>query len=174
MEEQGVGFWIAVIAAIATVIQTIYVVLSYYRERVMQPQNNLIPKHPHRNLVLLVVLAWVAVGFDYYDRHFSTPQWTSHPLIQVRDRTFGAQTVPLDGYEYVNCDFDDVSFEFQGKAPSRLTDSRIHLSQGKNRVTLRSQNPIVTHTLTIVSALNKAMGITNQELQSEDPLPKVN
>ena len=171
--DSDIGFLIPVAGLIVATISMICDLVGVFRGGAMESSGSPPSRRRHIVIVVLLVITWMALGFDYYDRHATKPQWTHRPLIQIRDKEFRAQTVPLDGYEYINCDFHEVTFEFQGIAPSRLTDSRIHLREGKNPITLRSQSPVVGHTLTIVSSLNKAAGIGNQDLQINPPLPEI-
>lgn len=116
--------------------------------------------------IIALVLTWAFLGYDIYDRHRSqslittgsrityinNDAWNHYALIQIWGKTFANQTVPLDGYEYINCDFNNVTFLYNGTAPSRLTSSRI---QKGTKVALESKNAVVTQTMIIMEGFSK-------------------
>jgi hypothetical protein len=67
------------------------------------------------------------------------------PLKQVRQKTFDHETVPLDGYEYIDCTFNDVTFEFEGRSGCGLPGSHLVAitPDGKSTYRLKSKNPVV-------------------------------
>ena len=130
-------------------------------------------------MAVLMIFTWAAVGFDYYDRHKATVgmqisayDWDHYALKQVWSQSFSNQTVMLDGYEYTNCSFDNVTFEYEGRAPSRLTTSRINLHPG-GRVSLESKNAAVTQTMILMSALSQISGGPVNNLTCA-PAPNIN
>jgi hypothetical protein len=66
---QVVLFWVAIVAGVAAVVHAIYAALQYHRGVAMQPaggRGSAIPKFPYGRMLVLVLLAWGAVAFDYY------------------------------------------------------------------------------------------------------------
>jgi len=66
--------FVAPLAAIATIVQTIvFLVVTYRAERRAMNDGAVRVNHPSRRLILfmgiLALFSWGAVGFDYYDRH---------------------------------------------------------------------------------------------------------
>src|SRR5262249_3070093 len=49
----------------------------------------------------------------------------SRNFIEVRSRTFVNEHVLLDGYRYINCNFINVTFVYNGTAPFALKDNTI-------------------------------------------------
>jgi hypothetical protein len=72
------------------------------------------------------------------------------PLRQIRQQTFKNQTVQLDGNEYVDCTFENVTFKFEGEAPFRFTND--HFEKG-SKFSVTSDSPPVKATLELVTAL---------------------
>jgi hypothetical protein len=50
-------------------------------------------------------------------------------LAETQDRTFRKETAVLDGHHYINCDFYDCMFQYDG-GPYRVTACRIHGNRG--------------------------------------------
>jgi hypothetical protein len=44
----------------------------------------------------------------------TTKQWESYPLTDVVHQKFSHETVELDGHRFVECDFDSVTFVYNG------------------------------------------------------------
>lgn len=118
-------------------------------------------------LVVLVLAAWV----PHFTGGYSVEKWRSRPSIQVRDKIFRFETVKLDGHEYINCDFDNVTFEFQGMAPTRLTNSRIKVAGGGRVVRIKSTNPVVNQTTLLIDMLSDVAGIKGWVVESENKPP---
>src|SRR5271154_4823577 len=72
------------------------------------------------------------------------------PYNQIRQSTFKDQTVTLDGNEYVDCTFINVTFKFDGQAPYRFTN--VHF-ENNSRLGIASDNPVVNATIRLVTAL---------------------
>jgi hypothetical protein len=75
------------------------------------------------------------------------------PLKQIRQTTFKDQTVTLDGNEYVDCTFDNVTFKFNGEAPFRLTNYHF---EKNSKLGIASDNPAVKSTMQLMTALIEA------------------
>jgi hypothetical protein len=117
--------------------------------------------------IVAMVFTWAFLGYDIYDRHYrSQPTttaangvtfvnqaaWDHYALNQVWSKTFANQIVLLDGHEYINCTFNNVTLEYDGTAPARLTTS--HFVKGSN-VGLGSKNAVVNQTMLIMDGLSK-------------------
>src|SRR2546428_9940496 len=63
-------FYITIISAVASVISAICDVSSVLRGRAMDSQSSPRPRRYYIGAVFWALLAWAAVGFDYYDRHY--------------------------------------------------------------------------------------------------------
>jgi hypothetical protein len=78
-----------------------------------------------------VVIGFLVIGFFAYVIDVASHlDWVKNlywdrPLIQVWQKEFKNQTVTLDGYEYVECSFENVTFQYEGTGPTRLTLSKI-------------------------------------------------
>ena len=155
MEAIDWKFWLQ---TFLVAVATLYAVLTYHRgERVASRGASGMRRH-YVVIGILLALTWAAVGFDYYDRHYGGA-WYRKPLTQVRDRTFKGRTIQLDGYDYINCTFEDVTFEYEGTAPTRFTGKYIVRPGSWKDVTLRSNNPVVKQTMLITMQLNKIVGV---------------
>jgi hypothetical protein len=67
MTAADLGSWTA---TGATVISTVYIVLGYYRNKTSAHSKT--SGHPLLWIIIpLVVASWLAVAFDYYDRHIN-------------------------------------------------------------------------------------------------------
>ena len=64
--------------------------------------------------------------------------------------TYKDQTVQIDGNNFIDCTFDNVTFRFDGEAPFRFTNSHFG---GKFSVT--SNNPVVKATIALLSGFIK-------------------
>jgi hypothetical protein len=80
-------------------------------------------------MAVLTALTWAAVGTDLYVRR--SANWDNFALKQISGGVYKDETVPLDGYEYLGSTFDNVTFDYEGTAPARITDANIvHKPQG--------------------------------------------
>ena len=71
MSMQDIGFWVGVGA---TVVAALYAGLSYHRPQKPRMSRRPSPAptswRPAAVVVTLVLIAWIGVGFDYYDRRY--------------------------------------------------------------------------------------------------------
>jgi hypothetical protein len=51
----------------------------------------------------------------------TSKEWNDYPKKEVSGKRFSHETVVLDGYNYVNCTFDQVTFAYDGTAPFSLS-----------------------------------------------------
>jgi len=111
----------------------------------------------------MVLSVWAAVGYDYYDRYHpstadSESKWNSYPLKNVMGKHFVRETVPLDGFAYIDSSFEDVTLTYEGTAPTRLYGIAYPGTKGSTRI--RTNNWVVAQTLSIAAQLNSAGGCT--------------
>ncbi len=70
---------------------------------------------------LVIVVTWSAVGYDIYGQRHSgnsfPSDWETYAYQEIDNYKFSHVTVHLDGRKFVNCSFDNVTFEFEGKEP---------------------------------------------------------
>jgi hypothetical protein len=74
------------------------------------------------------------------------------PLTQIQSRTFKNETVQIDGNEFIDCTFDNVTFKFNGQAPFHFSNVHFHVP---SKFEISSDNPIVKSTMELVSAFQK-------------------
>jgi hypothetical protein len=132
---------------------------TFYRElrEIKARQNSTQKRHPGiviGALSILVLLAWMAVAFDYYDRHFAADLENFKNWTTVQGLTYSHETVLLDGKEFINCHFDNVLFQWNATAPTRLTDVTITGPETK----FISNNIIVSSVQLLIAGMMKAMG----------------
>src|SRR5262245_21730888 len=84
------------------------------------------------------------------------------PLTQIQSRTFKNETVQIDGNEFIECTFYNVTFKFDGQAPFRFTNDHFHLPL---KIGISSDNPIVKSTMELVSALQKVEAAGHNQSQ---------
>ncbi|MGD0290027.1 MAG: hypothetical protein ABSC63_10290 [Candidatus Binataceae bacterium] len=93
-----------------------------------------------------LILTWVFLGYDIYNRHYSAPitQVSAFNNPDYVGKTPSKQIwrkeiVPLDGYYYVNCEFYDVTFEYEGTTPIRFDNNHIY------GFDLKTNNPAISN-----------------------------
>src|SRR6266550_3454220 len=70
----------------------------------------------------LLLLTWLAIGYDYYDRHTAVrypdiAYWEMYPKKEVVRKTFQHERVIIDGQSFLSCAFDNVTLVYNGTAP---------------------------------------------------------
>jgi hypothetical protein len=73
-----------------------------------------------------------------------------YPFKEYRGKTYKNETVQIDGNDFIDCTFDNVTFRFDGEAPFRFTNDHF---QGKFGLT--SNNPVVKSTMALLGAFVK-------------------
>jgi hypothetical protein len=127
---------------------------------------------PMLAMVSLTLLIWAAVGFDYYDRHHSdTSNWANYAYKEISDAHYSLQTVPLDGYRYINPTFDRVTFVYEGTAPSEVINATMvgHGDISQPGFKIQSHNPVVQITMKIDNSLAGIAGC--KSIIEESPHP---
>jgi hypothetical protein len=118
--------------------------------------------------VFFLLVGLVGLGVDFHAAYelrlpFVPRQaagiWENKPLRQVWNKTFSGETVPLDNYEYVNSTFDNVTFAYEGTAPTRITNSFIRNPEpGQRAARVVSHNPAVNQTMMLMILLDQLSG----------------
>src|SRR4051794_17438943 len=97
---------------------------------------SLLPLFHYAPLAILVVLGLLWIGrsiWSFRPRlphltnpsfHFPTPNWHD-PLTPIVNRTFRNETVELDGKNFVDCSFENVTFLYNGTTPTGFSNCKI-------------------------------------------------
>ena len=80
------------------------------------------------------------------------------PLRQIRDEIFANQPVQVDGNEFVDCTFDNVTFKFEGQAPFRFTT--VHFEDA-SKLAVTSDNPAIQAAIELTVAVMKLVNAPN-------------
>jgi hypothetical protein len=81
-------------------------------------------------------------------------EWEKYQYTEVSGRTFRNETVLLDGFSFTNCTWEDVTFVYNGTAPT-VFDCSWKKSDTFN---IRTDHPSVKMTLRIIEGFQKATG----------------
>jgi cytochrome b len=114
-------------------------------------------------MILMVLLTWVAVGYDTYDRR-AEGNW-GEPKERVVNQTFSNTTVALDNRHFINPVFDHVTFEYDGTGPVQIDNAKIIWEQ----VHIASNNHGISQALSIQNAFMKMIGCPIQGQMEEPP-----
>jgi len=96
-------------------------------------------------MALLMLLTWLAVGFDYYDRHRITYSAPGHV---IRGAVFENDVVEIDDKDFRGpCSFTNVTFVYRG-GPWNMENCAV-----KGKITLRTDNKIVHSTMVLMEGL---------------------
>lgn len=120
------------------------------------------PRWPMIVMAVMVVVVWTAVAVNYlYVRRPFDPNkaWDDKaPLKQIYHRTFMDETVPLDGYYYHDCVFDNVTLEYEGKGGVGLDNIHFVLHNGRLLVRVASKDKVVTQAFKLNTMLDQVAG----------------
>jgi len=117
-------------------------------------------------VTLMSLAAMFVSGYDLYDRHYhgnplacpGCTAWDDNaPLERIYSEKFENQTVPLDGFHYINPVFDNVTFDYEGVGQSQM-DSATFVKRTGGIVRFRSQNKVVGQTVAIIARFAEASG----------------
>jgi hypothetical protein len=108
---------------------------------------------------ILALIACIAVGFDYADRHRSGMPSKEEWQKEINDlKTVTGdltnRTVPMDGYKFTDCQLGNTILIYEGKRP---TSVNCVVAKG-GVLTLQSDNPAVEQALAVLDMLNTARG----------------
>lgn len=99
-------------------------------------------------------LYWVTESLNRFGSFCETVAGT-HQLRLIENQTFMNETVPLDGFHYRKCRFENVTFVWNGTGPS-IMESNIF-----GKVRLKTSDYRITNTL----ALLQGMGVFKQNVE---------
>jgi hypothetical protein len=122
------------------------------------------PRWPFIAMALMVLLCWGGAIYDQFQRRSGGQQslpasWNSYPLKRVEHQRFKNQTVKLDDNEYIDVIFENVTFVYNGKAPTRLNGVQFApVKPGELAGRIGSDNPVVVQTLQLAAAIDAAGG----------------
>jgi hypothetical protein len=85
-----------------------------------------------------------------------------YPFKEYRGMTYKDETVQIDGKNFIDCTFDNVTLRFEGKAPFRFTND--HFTE---KFAFASNNPVVKSTMALLGAFYK-----NGKYRSDSTEPK--
>jgi hypothetical protein len=138
--------------------------------------------------IVLLLLTWVAVGYDVYDRHHprfgydANRAWDdAQPLVRVYNAHFANETVYVDGKNFIDPVFDGVTLIFNGTGPFSMENARWVLHDNKVNSRVGTRNKIVAAAFLLHCALVQAngyqMGCVNEgpnapQTMDMPPLPK--
>jgi hypothetical protein len=110
----------------------------------------------------LMLLALLMTAYDVYDRH-ATPHFDRAAKLElVTDKAFRNERVNIDGKEFRNCTFDDVSLVYNGHAPVMMVGDTF-----RSTLMITTDDPSVGSTIGILSALGFMPGVTKY---SDEPI----
>jgi amino acid transporter len=122
-------------------------------------------------LIISMALTWIAVGYDYYDRHHPSSGYDPNvawddkaPLERIFNRKFVNETVVLDGRHFISPVFDNVTLYYEGMGGVFLENPTYLVHDGRLGTRLGSRNKIVTTTMKIEENLFKAGGCPSYNL----------
>jgi hypothetical protein len=103
-----------------------------------------------------VSLGWIGAGPNFSDQN----------LKQIVNQTFRNETVDVDGKEFLECTFENVTFKFEGKRAFRFINVKFVRPSYYRFLT---SNPVVTQTASLLNTLENltGMNIEHQYLPAE-------
>lgn len=106
-------------------------------------------------MAVLAFLTWSAIGYDYYDRRTSASflmkpaEWDNYPSKEIKGQHFSHETVVLDGNNFTDCYFDQVTMSYEGLLPFKFTGTS-HFNQP---IVLRTTNARIYNYLILLGQL---------------------
>ena len=97
-------------------------------------------------LALVIGLAPGKVVFAEQSANFRE----DYPFKEYRGKTYKDETVQIDGNNFIDCSFDNVTLRFDGIAPFRFTNDHF-----TGKFSLTSNNPVVKATMTLIDSFVK-------------------
>jgi hypothetical protein len=155
----------------------VYAYLMYEQNVILKQQNRIMASESRRRsgaapalsnrywpiwvMLGLTVATYVAIGIGYH--HHEMPRqevnWDNYQLKIVSNEAYKDETVKLDGYEYQHVTFDNVMLDYEGTAPTRLTDVQFLRKPGElPNVRATSSDPVVKQTMLIMEAMAELSG----------------
>ena len=103
------------------------------------------------NLILICfIIAVISVCVSLFARRNTGKLKFSknYKFTEVRNRKFNKETVPVDGYGYEHCSFEDVTFDWNGTAPFKF-----QYCSFLGRPNINTRSDTVTTTIILLKAL---------------------
>jgi hypothetical protein len=73
-----------------------------------------------------------------------------YPFKEYRGMTYKDEVVQIDGNNFIDCTFDNVTLRFEGEAPFRFTNDHF-----RDKFSFTSNNPVVKSTIALLSTFIK-------------------
>jgi hypothetical protein len=113
--------------------------------------------------IILLLPSWTALVRtlrsssepEWWKPFIPSANWASYPFQQRWDQAYTKQTVKLDGYDYIRCTFDNVTFHYNGTAPFSFRDCTF-IQQPP--AILSTENNVVAQALSLAAVTHQVMG----------------
>jgi len=142
-------YWVIVLITPAVIITFLFLLWRLIKRTASEPHRNPI-RHPAilvlSSLFIVTLLIGFFIGSASVNRNPS--QFFDTQLTTVRNRVFTNEEVPLDGYDYISCNFNNVTFVYQGQAPFGFSNNTV---KGLHR--FKSDSDVVVSTFMLISGL---------------------
>jgi hypothetical protein len=89
-----------------------------------------------------------------------------YPLKEYRGKTYKDETVQIDGNNFIDCTFDNVTFRFDGEAPFSFTNDHF-----TGKFSLTSNNPVVKATMALISNFIKLENAAQNQSKENNQNP---
>jgi hypothetical protein len=123
------------------------------QEGVEMPPVDRPPRWPLILSALMMFATWSVAGFDYYDRHVLSHTYNSDPDYVGKapsKHMWRDELVVLDGYDYENCEFYNVTFKYNGTTPIKFS----HDTVSGESITIATENPAFINLVVFLKAAN--------------------
>jgi hypothetical protein len=182
--------FLGIVVAIATLIGAVGgLILQHQGNKHFEEQNRImieqgggktsqvkVYKPPYWPLITMAVLVLLCWGSAVYDHHLRKVEpkpvdWAHYEFKRIEHQQFVNETVTLDGNEFVDVSFENVTFMYHGTAPMNfISTTFVPATTGKLQARLGSDNPVVMQTLMIANAMQHAGGCPNGSVVSAPDL----
>lgn len=88
---------------------------------------------------------------DVRNLYFSENEWNK-PLQMVFRRKFMNETIKVEGIEFVECEFKNVTLHYDGNRPFRFTNCRNEPDENGMRFKMTTANPVISQMIQFLSA----------------------
>jgi hypothetical protein len=126
------------------------IIMLGWRPSAMKPRLGELMRWLSPAFAISVCCFWLVIYYFNPPATLSVRKWPSYEFSQVADKTYKDTTIIVDGYHFINCTFDHVTFRYKGTAPVQFTDAHFPTAPA-----IRSSNPIVTNVMRISAAFER-------------------
>src|SRR3984893_15621974 len=144
-------WWVPAVLATAAVVAVLLLIYLSIRDG---RANTTAPPTSNENL-----------GLSRVEQQFPTTDWDK-PLSQVLRQHYKNETVLLDGKNFIECTFENVTLLYQGTRPLQMINCKKIPAEGF-LVTVRTDNPVVFTALSIMQSTGVS-GSIELDLRNED------